>query len=159
MVAVSKECNVRVNAALDVDTLPLSDDELTRAIRKGLDKATAPTRKRDMFLEVVVNGYLSGFGTPIANGISVGLQNITAPTLEILGAMTDKLRLTKGNREFADGIAMFEAMLEGFSADVMFFRKGWDNGYPLDITQSTTCLLYTSPSPRDGLLSRMPSSA
>ena len=24
---------------------------------------------------------------------------------------------------------------------------------------STTCLLYTSPSPRDGLLSRMPSSA
>ena len=25
--------------------------------------------------------------------------------------------------------------------------------------QSTTCLLYTSPSPRDGLLSRMPSSA
>ena len=25
--------------------------------------------------------------------------------------------------------------------------------------KSTTCLLYTSPSPRDGLLSRMPSSA
>ena len=25
--------------------------------------------------------------------------------------------------------------------------------------QDTTCLLYTSPSPRDGLLSRMPSSA
>ena len=25
--------------------------------------------------------------------------------------------------------------------------------------QSTDCLLYTSPSPRDGLLSRMPSSA
>ena len=26
-------------------------------------------------------------------------------------------------------------------------------------SQSTICLLYTSPSPRDGLLSRMPSSA
>ena len=26
-------------------------------------------------------------------------------------------------------------------------------------TQINTCLLYTSPSPRDGLLSRMPSSA
>ena len=26
-------------------------------------------------------------------------------------------------------------------------------------TQDNTCLLYTSPSPRDGLLSRMPSSA
>ena len=32
--------------------------------------------------------------------------------------------------------------------------------YPKDGTPGcTTCLLYTSPSPRDGLLSRMPSSA
>ena len=29
----------------------------------------------------------------------------------------------------------------------------------LDLIQPNTCLLYTSPSPRDGLLSRMPSSA
>ena len=29
----------------------------------------------------------------------------------------------------------------------------------LDIAKSMACLLYTSPSPRDGLLSRMPSSA
>ena len=29
----------------------------------------------------------------------------------------------------------------------------------LDIQKITACLLYTSPSPRDGLLSRMPSSA
>ena len=27
------------------------------------------------------------------------------------------------------------------------------------LTQNSNCLLYTSPSPRDGLLSRMPSSA
>ena len=29
----------------------------------------------------------------------------------------------------------------------------------LDVIQAKDCLLYTSPSPRDGLLSRMPSSA
>ena len=29
----------------------------------------------------------------------------------------------------------------------------------LEASQASTCLLYTSPSPRDGLLSRMPSSA
>ena len=29
----------------------------------------------------------------------------------------------------------------------------------VDFNCNTTCLLYTSPSPRDGLLSRMPSSA
>ena len=32
-------------------------------------------------------------------------------------------------------------------------RSQWDNLEPMN------CLLYTSPSPRDGLLSRMPSSA
>ena len=31
--------------------------------------------------------------------------------------------------------------------------------FPLERMQEYTCLLYTSPSPRDGLLSRMPSSA
>ena len=36
----------------------------------------------------------------------------------------------------------------------------YDSLYGTDvIDQSDTCLLYTSPSPRDGLLSRMPSSA
>ena len=32
-------------------------------------------------------------------------------------------------------------------------------GIPPDFTLKKVCLLYTSPSPRDGLLSRMPSSA
>ena len=38
-------------------------------------------------------------------------------------------------------------------------KRDRDNGetHETDITRS--CLLYTSPSPRDGLLSRMPSSA
>ena len=33
------------------------------------------------------------------------------------------------------------------------------SAHVLDIPGLKTCLLYTSPSPRDGLLSRMPSSA
>ena len=32
-------------------------------------------------------------------------------------------------------------------------------GFREHFKKHTTCLLYTSPSPRDGLLSRMPSSA
>ena len=32
-------------------------------------------------------------------------------------------------------------------------------GLETELVAITTCLLYTSPSPRDGLLSRMPSSA
>ena len=41
-------------------------------------------------------------------------------------------------------------------------QPGWHSSMPLhdDIMITTSnCLLYTSPSPRDGLLSRMPSSA
>ena len=34
-----------------------------------------------------------------------------------------------------------------------------DHGHGVVIGETTICLLYTSPSPRDGLLSRMPSSA
>ena len=33
------------------------------------------------------------------------------------------------------------------------------NSFPSGQVAGTVCLLYTSPSPRDGLLSRMPSSA
>ena len=41
------------------------------------------------------------------------------------------------------------------------FAKNLDSGYPTVASQLglVVCLLYTSPSPRDGLLSRMPSSA
>ena len=45
-------------------------------------------------------------------------------------------------------LSMAEAELSGNS----YRRMKW-------ITQTNDCLLYTSPSPRDGLLSRMPSSA
>ena len=42
--------------------------------------------------------------------------------------------------------------------DIAQLRK--ETGYvSLDQSLTNTCLLYTSPSPRDGLLSRMPSSA
>ena len=37
--------------------------------------------------------------------------------------------------------------------------KNADADYYLAIKKNKICLLYTSPSPRDGLLSRMPSSA
>ena len=39
-------------------------------------------------------------------------------------------------------------------------RQAWaELGKHLELEPATVCLLYTSPSPRDGLLSRMPSSA
>ena len=61
---------------------------------------------------------------------------------------------------------MLEAAFEHESVDGFIMWGFWDTGHwrgnaPLfDADWNTkTCLLYTSPSPRDGLLSRMPSSA
>ena len=42
--------------------------------------------------------------------------------------------------------------------NVLIARQALPEGLHLD-AEAITCLLYTSPSPRDGLLSRMPSSA
>ena len=50
-------------------------------------------------------------------------------------------------------------------AGIQFIRKGCGkivkklDELKLDYVKGVPCLLYTSPSPRDGLLSRMPSSA
>ena len=50
--------------------------------------------------------------------------------------------------------------------DATFITNSFKEMHPADaadiiehLNQSDSCLLYTSPSPRDGLLSRMPSSA
>ena len=66
------------------------------------------------------------------------------------------------NLDHIDGVAIssVSANLYNTSRDdlVMFyFRDGASHASVY--TQSKICLLYTSPSPRDGLLSRMPSSA
>ena len=47
---------------------------------------------------------------------------------------------------------------QGLEVD-LYERSGSINEFGAGITLSKNCLLYTSPSPRDGLLSRMPSSA
>ena len=39
------------------------------------------------------------------------------------------------------------------------FEEGFGKDIVTGVAKVWTCLLYTSPSPRDGLLSRMPSSA
>ena len=45
------------------------------------------------------------------------------------------------------------------SSDFGFADRDYDTEMVGEFDGEETCLLYTSPSPRDGLLSRMPSSA
>ena len=60
------------------------------------------------------------------------------------------------------GCVLANRLSESSQNNVAIFEAGkpsdiWKVNMPLAILY--TCLLYTSPSPRDGLLSRMPSSA
>ena len=54
-----------------------------------------------------------------------------------------------------------KAMSSGNGAPVAVLNHNKPEFYcvPTELFESLACLLYTSPSPRDGLLSRMPSSA
>ena len=56
-----------------------------------------------------------------------------------------------------DGYLADINFIDGLRLDASYFGETNDNG--VWIPKKYTCLLYTSPSPRDGLLSRMPSSA
>ena len=75
-------------------------------------------------------------------GISHNYPDIVKPCLQTIGPAMDTHRI----------VGMYMMTVNG---QLMFIGDATINIYP----DSRTCLLYTSPSPRDGLLSRMPSSA
>ena len=57
-------------------------------------------------------------------------------------------------REWLESLALDVLKLRQQGADVLIVSSG-----AIALGRNQICLLYTSPSPRDGLLSRMPSSA
>ena len=62
--------------------------------------------------------------------------------------------------EIATGdTATYTRLITNQEVEAFAAISGDHNPLHLDPEYAATCLLYTSPSPRDGLLSRMPSSA
>ena len=63
---------------------------------------------------------------------------------------------------YAEGNVEFEKKVEIFNSNITINKQDNEDGVSISDTldiRNSSCLLYTSPSPRDGLLSRMPSSA
>ena len=69
----------------------------------------------------------------------------------------DGYRLTEKGIDLREQAISLKTSVDSIARSV----AGSDNeiGGKITLTTPDTCLLYTSPSPRDGLLSRMPSSA
>ena len=71
----------------------------------------------------------------------------------------ETLRLEKLDIATGDNIDFEEVLMVGEGADVKIGAPLVKGGGKVTAEVISHCLLYTSPSPRDGLLSRMPSSA
>ena len=93
---------------------------------------------------------------------ALGKKGILTTRMKAIGAMDASLRRDAGaalNRLKSELAAAIEARAEdlrGAALDAQLRSERIDVTLP---ARRAPCLLYTSPSPRDGLLSRMPSSA
>src|SRR5664279_1396983 len=110
---------------------------------------------------VVIAGCLSAAGEaaadPIVGTLGAARSQAGGQELSVTSRLADRREVAAGTRAYSIG---FE--------DGRFYANGWHitgemGGVwtpPMKLLDGVWfCLLYTSPSPRDGLLSRMPSSA
>ena len=136
-----------------------------------------------MKLSAAINR-LAGAEKNIQNGISY--LEVQDGILESIGTIVDRMSELKGlsrdvmknendqktyNREFKDLQIQLKDMISGtFNGVSLFARFADDNTgggvsstneavFNIDGAYANRCLLYTSPSPRDATLARMPSSA
>ena len=111
---------------------------------------------------------LDGGGSGSFAAVMAGMQwtvekrhefNIRAASMS-LGALTGAIEWTSSEEESVNRMAN-EMMRAGVTLFIAAGNSGGTAtiGTPGSAEDVITCLLYTSPSPRDGLLSRMPSSA
>ena len=100
------------------------------------------------------DGALDGFGINVAQySLLCNLQRLNEPSISALAEAMGLDRSTLGrNLRVLEGEGLV-MLVEGEDMRNRIVRLT-ESG-----AQRLACLLYTSPSPRDGLLSRMPSSA
>jgi len=99
-------------------------------------KALARNDKSDSLsgigLDLMINGMLSGMGTPTVNVLSMMIQSILKPTIASIGLFTDSIKLTKGGREWNQVASMWHASVDSFAQDAVYFREGFRKGYSLE---------------------------
>lgn len=87
-----------------------------------------------MFNEFVINGMLSGTGTPIANALSGVIQTVMIPSLNVIKS------IPKGSAARREALAAFSALKDGWASNMAFFRGGFKSGVPFDFELSPRAL-------------------
>ena len=106
-------------------------------------------------LRVVLIG---GADMPVVVALLNSLSGVAAMSAGFI--VSNVILIIGGSLVGASGIILTLLMCESMNRNILNVLKGGFGGVSnTDNEYSKDCLLYTSPSPRDGLLSRMPSSA
>ena len=134
MSKLSPRCTVAVRSS-SINSAVISN--LTeRQQRAWLDQHLARKDNKvsafDVGLDITYQSMLSGLGTPLVNMISIALQQTLKNSNETIGFLLDGIGITKGGREWRQVKAMWQGSLEGFYADLIYFREGFGKGYSLD---------------------------
>ena len=84
--------------------------------------------------EFIINGMLSGLGTPVVNTIGGGLQTFAKPLLNAIDAYVPKIgqNAAEALRERRAAKAMVSALTDGWVSDTIFLSRGFGTGLPVD---------------------------
>ena len=148
------------------DTNPcMTLDELSASMRDEVETAYVLYKdlvKQKKYKEAFPLWEKAYYGAPAANGsIKYQFEDGIKIYRHFYNNSNDSIQ----KQMYTDTImALYDKRIECFGDPAYVAgRKAFDKYYyyqdQSDMEQIYTCLLYTSPSPRDGLLSRMPSSA
>ena len=99
------------------------------------------------------------YGGEDVHDLSIIQDRVDVASQKVAKTVTIKRLMKDFNIESVDYLKMD---IEGAEAELMKGDTSWlehVRAINIEVHSPPACLLYTSPSPRDGLLSRMPSSA
>ena len=80
--------------------------------------------------EFIINGMLSGLGTPVVNTLGGGLQTLAKPLLNAISAYVPKAgrNAAEALKERRAAKAMLSALTDGWNADTIFLSRGFGTG-------------------------------